>query len=81
MTYDIKSRGPYLTHLICSYVWLVFPNQVVDWVALGEVELMSISSTLGEMMHPVMMIVPWAGEYCQARPVIWHKIVCCCVQQ
>ena len=32
---------------------------MVDWVALGEVALMSTSSTLAEMMHPVTMIVPW----------------------
>lgn len=32
-------------------------------MALGEVALMSTSSTLAEMMHPVTMIVPWWGEY------------------
>lgn len=37
----------------------ILAGSVVDWVALGEVELMLTSSTLAAMMHHVMMIAPW----------------------
>lgn len=52
---------------------------MVDWVALGEVELMSTSSTLAAMMHHVMMIAHWGGENFQRISVVWHKIVYRCV--
>lgn len=51
----------------------LFVLQVEDWVAPGEVELMSTSSTLVATMPHVTMIVPSEGERSEKTSVLSLK--------